>query len=63
MPFMFGHNPAGLDEVHAEVVQIAQDHGVYDEVMATIQDAWERNQNQQFWQPGTPYVNNPAPAN
>jgi TRAP-type mannitol/chloroaromatic compound transport system substrate-binding protein len=63
MPFMFGHNPAGLDEVHAEVVQIAQDHGVYDEVMATIQDAWERNQNQQFWQPGTPYENNPAPVN
>jgi TRAP-type mannitol/chloroaromatic compound transport system substrate-binding protein len=62
-PFMFGHNPAGLEEVHAEVVEIAQEHGVYDDVMATIQEAWERNQNQRFWQPGETYVNNPAPAN
>jgi TRAP-type mannitol/chloroaromatic compound transport system substrate-binding protein len=62
-PFMFGHNAARLEEVHAEVVQIARDHGVYDEVMATIEDAWERNQNQSFWQPGQPYMNNPVAAN
>jgi hypothetical protein len=61
-PFMFGHNPARLDEVYAEVVQIAQDHGVYDEVMATIEDAWQRNQNQKFWQSGQPYQNNPVAA-
>lgn len=62
-PFMFGHNAANLDEVHAEVVQIAKDHGVYDDVMATIKDARERNQGQRFWQPGTPYENNPVAAN
>lgn len=59
-PFMFGHNPPGLEEVHAEVVQIAQDHGVYDHVMATIQAAQQRNEAQKFWEPGEPFTLNPV---
>ena len=58
-PFMHGRNPEGIDEVYAEMEQIARDHGVYDEVIAMEAAVRERMKAQELWQPGTPYELNP----
>ena len=59
-PFTAGYSWESLQDTHKQLEQIAKDHGVYDDVVAVIADAKERNKNQAFWQPGTPYENNPV---
>jgi|GEM_PF-57837 len=59
-PFTAGYSWDSLEDTHKQLEQIAKDHGVYDEVIAVIEDVKERNRNQAFWQPGTPYENNPV---
>ena len=61
-PFMYGRTPAGLDRVHEEIKKIAKDHGVFEEVREIQESARERNQKQNFWKPGTKFVNNPMPV-
>lgn len=58
-PFVHGRNPEGLNEVYAELEQIAKDHGVYDEVIAVEEACKARASAQVHWEPGTPYVQNP----
>lgn len=59
-PFMFGRNPPTLDRLYEELKAIAQQHGVYDAVMALRESARARNKAQKFWQPGTRYTDNPV---
>lgn len=58
-PFTFGRNPEGLNEVYAELEQIAKDHGVYQDVIDIEASLRERMEAQEQWEPGTPYVLNP----
>lgn len=58
-PFSHGRNPEGLDEVYAQLEQIAKDQGVYDDVLAVEADALARAEAGAHWQPGTKYVGNP----
>ena len=58
-PFTAGYSWDSLEETHKQLEEIAKEHGVYDEVIAVIADAKERNKNQIFWQVGTAYQNNP----
>ncbi len=58
-PFTHGRNPEGLNDVYAQLEQIAKDHGVYDEVIAVEEDALARATDQEHWAPGTEYVQNP----
>jgi TRAP-type mannitol/chloroaromatic compound transport system substrate-binding protein len=58
-PFTHGRNPEGLNEAYAALEQIAKDHGVYDEVIATEEDCIARAEAQVHWEPGTEYVQNP----
>lgn len=59
-PFTHGWVWDSLEDTHAQLAQIAKDHGVYDETMAVINDARERNSTQAFWTPGDTYENNPV---
>lgn len=60
-PFTWGRNPTDLEQVYAELKQIAQDHGVYEAAIKARDDARARSKAEQFWKPGTPFVSNPAP--
>lgn len=59
-PFMHGHVWDSLEETHERLVEIAQDHGVYEETMDIIADARQRNEDQGFWQPGDTYETHPV---
>lgn len=59
-PFTHGWVWDSLEDTHAQLAQITKDHGVYDETMAVINDARERNSAQVFWTPGNTYENNPV---
>jgi TRAP-type mannitol/chloroaromatic compound transport system substrate-binding protein len=61
-PFMYGRTPPGLDEALEQVKKIAQDHGVYEEVLQLQEDVRARMKEQKFWTPGTKYVANPVPV-
>jgi TRAP-type mannitol/chloroaromatic compound transport system substrate-binding protein len=58
-PFMFGRNPAHLDNIYAKLEAIAKKHKVYDSVIALERDVRKRMEKQEFWKPGTPYKENP----
>ena len=58
-PFMFGRNPSGLDETYEELREIAQDHGVYDEVIELEASVRERMEEGQHWEPGTTFEGSP----
>lgn len=60
-PFTHGWVWDSLEDTHAQLVKIAKDHKVYDHTMKVVNDTIERNKAQVFWQPGSKYVNNPAP--
>ena len=61
-PFMYGRTPSGLDDTYEQIKKIAQDHGVYEEVLQLQKDVRERMVEQKFWTPGTKYVTNPVPV-
>src|SRR5690606_41723174 len=59
-PFTFGRNPPDLEEVYAELKEIAEGHGVAEAALQARDTARERNKQQKFWQPGTPFTVNPV---
>lgn len=59
-PFMHGFTWDSMEETHDRLVEIAEEHGVYEETMEVINDAKERNKSQTFWQPGDTYENHPV---
>lgn len=59
-PFMFGRNPEGLDEFYAQVEELAKKNGDYDAIIAIERDVRKRAEGAKFWQPGTPYTQNPV---
>ncbi len=59
-PFMFGRTPQWTEEVYEELMAIAQDHGVYEDVIALEARVRDRMEAQKFWEMGTPYVENPV---
>jgi len=60
-PFMFGRNPPGLDALYAELEAMVKEAGTYDEVIALERSVRARMEGQQFWEMGTPYIENPIP--
>lgn len=58
-PFTQGRNPEGINEVYAEIEQIAKDHGVYQDVIDMEAAVRLRMEAQEQWEPGTPYEMNP----
>jgi hypothetical protein len=59
-PFTWGGNPPDLAEVHAELKEIAEGHGVAEAALQARDRARERNKQQKFWQPGTSFSGNPV---
>lgn len=62
-PFMYGRNPVGLDETYNKLVEIAKQHGVYDSLIQLEEEVKAKNREMKFWEPGTPYIDNPVPVN
>ena len=59
-PFMFGRTPPKLDELYVKLEEIAKKHGVYEDVIKLERSVRARMEAEQFWKPGTPYVENPV---
>jgi len=59
-PFMFGRTPPKLDELYGKIEAIAKKHNVYDAVIELEKKVRARMDKQEFWKPGTPYVENPV---
>lgn len=58
-PFEFGRTPPKLDELYAKLEALAKKQGVYDAVIKLERDVRKRMESQEFWKPGTKYVENP----
>lgn len=58
-PFTWGRTPPKIDELYSKLEAIAKKHGVYDSVIALERAVRKRMENQEFWKPGTKYVENP----
>ncbi|BAS28696.1 ABC transporter substrate-binding protein [Limnochorda pilosa] len=59
-PYMFGRTPPTLEKLYEELRAIAQQHGVYDDVMTLRERVRARNKAQEFWTPSMPYTGNPV---
>ncbi len=59
-PFMFGRTPPKLDELYGKLEAIAKKHNVYEPVIQLEKQVRARMEKQEFWKPGTPYVQNPV---
>lgn len=58
-PFTWGRTPPKMDELYSKLEAIAKKHGVYDSVIKLERAVRKRMEKQQFWKPGTKYVENP----
>jgi TRAP-type mannitol/chloroaromatic compound transport system substrate-binding protein len=58
-PFEFGRTPPKLDELYSKLEALAKKQGVYDEVIKLERAVRKRMEAQEFWKPGTKYVENP----
>jgi hypothetical protein len=58
-PFEFGRTPPKLDELYLKLEALAKKHGVYDSVITLERAVRKRMEKQEFWKPGTKYVENP----
>jgi|Deesub1362B_J571_1020462.scaffolds.fasta_scaffold04813_3 TRAP-type mannitol/chloroaromatic compound transport system substrate-binding protein len=58
-PFTWGRTPQKIDEIYSKLEAIAKKHGVYDAVIKLERSVRKRMEKQQFWKPGTKYVENP----
>ena len=58
-PFLFGRTPPKLDEVYQKLEDLAKKHNVYDSVIALERNVRKKMEKQEFWKPGTHYVENP----
>ena len=58
-PFLFGRTPPKLDELYQKLEALAKKHKVYDSVIATERNVRKKMEKQEFWKPGTHYVENP----
>jgi TRAP-type mannitol/chloroaromatic compound transport system substrate-binding protein len=58
-PFMFGRTPPKMDQVYQKLEAIAKKHKVYDSVIALEKSVRKRMEKQEFWKPGTKFVENP----
>jgi TRAP-type mannitol/chloroaromatic compound transport system substrate-binding protein len=59
-PFLFGRTPPKLDELYQKLEALAKKHKVYDSVIATERNVRKKMEKQEFWKPGTKYVENPV---
>lgn len=60
VPFTWGHTPPKIDEIYSKLEAIAKKHKVYDSVVALERAVRKRMEKQEFWKPGTPYVESPV---
>ena len=58
-PFLFGRTPPKLDELYQKLEALAKKHKVYDSVIALERNVRKKMEKQEFWKPGTHYVENP----
>jgi hypothetical protein len=58
-PFTWGRTPPKIDELYSKLEAIAKKHGVYDSVIALGRAVRKRMEKQEFWKPGTKYLENP----
>jgi TRAP-type mannitol/chloroaromatic compound transport system substrate-binding protein len=59
-PFTWGRTPPKIDDLYSKLEAIAKKHNVYDSVIALERSVRQRMEKQEFWKPGTPYVENPV---
>ena len=58
-PFLFGRTPPKLDDLYQKLEALAKKHKVYDSVIALERNVRKKMEKQEFWKPGTHYVENP----
>jgi TRAP-type mannitol/chloroaromatic compound transport system substrate-binding protein len=58
-PFEFGRTPPKLDELYSKLEALAKKQGVYDDVIKLERAVRKRMEAQEFWKPGTKYLENP----
>lgn len=58
-PFVDGWVWDSMEDTYNEMVEIAQEHGVYEHAMEARDDAIARNKDQKHWVPGTEFTQNP----
>jgi len=59
VPFSYGRTPKGLNELYLKLEATAKKHKVYDSVIDLEKTVQKRMEKQDFWKPGTPYVESP----
>ncbi len=58
-PFTWGRTPPKIGELYTKLEAIAKKHNVYDSVIALERSVRQRMEKQEFWKPGTKYMENP----